>query len=118
MKNGCNQRTWIPTLIRVREHTRAEHEAIERSLGLMSDTLTHQAYQRTLKQFYGFWRPVETGLRHTVWLPETGIDLAGRATAPLLALDLRALGRDEPADVPLCDELPFMASVPAKRPPE
>jgi len=62
----------------LREQTRVEHDAIERSLGLMSETLTRQAYRRTLERFYGFWRPLEQRFQQTVGLSGTGVDLASR----------------------------------------
>lgn len=94
----------------LREQTRVEHAAIEATLGLMSDALTLQEYRRTLERFHGFWQPLEARLRQVPGLDMTGIDLAARAKTPLLALDLRALGVEEPRGARLCDDLPLVGS--------
>ncbi len=109
--NSEDERVNILTILR--EQTRAEHDAIERSLGIMSDTLTRQAYRRTLERFYGFWHPLEQRFQQTVGLSGTGVNLTSREKTPLLALDLRMLTAAAPAGLPLCGDLPFVASVPA-----
>lgn len=90
----------------LRERTRAEHDAIEQTLGLLSDTLTLQACRRTLEQLHGFWQPVEQGLRRTVGLRELGLDAAEREKTPLLVGDLRVLMAEEPTGLPLCSDVP------------
>jgi heme oxygenase len=100
-------------LVALREQTREEHLAVERALDLMSETLTLQAYRRTLERFHGFWQPVEATLQQHVELREIGVDPVARAKTPLLALDLRALGEGDPAALPLCRELPLAASTAA-----
>ena len=49
-------------LSRLRLETRAEHEAVEQVLDLMSPALTHQCYRQQLEQFYGFYAPLEEAL--------------------------------------------------------
>lgn len=96
----------------LREQTRAEHEAVEQTLGLMSDALTLREYRRTLERFHGFWRPLEARLGQAPGLDEIGIDLAAREKTPLLALDLRALGVDEQGSR-LCADVPRVESTAA-----
>lgn len=100
-------------LAALREQTRDEHQAIEQTLGLMSETLTLQAYRRTLERFHGFWQPLEARLQQRVELREIGLDPAERAKAPLLARDLRVLDVGNPAVLPLCREVPLVASTAA-----
>ncbi len=90
----------------LRERTRAEHQAIELTLGLMGETLSGQRYRRTLERFYGFWRPLEARLREIPGLDALGLDLAERAKTPLLAEDLVALGVAVPTGARLCGDLP------------
>ena len=97
----------------LRDRTRTEHQAIEQTLGLMSDTLTGAEYRRALERFHGFWRPLEARLRQVPALDATGIDLAAREKAPLLVLDLRALGVEVPLGARLCEDLPSLDSVAA-----
>lgn len=97
----------------LREQTRTEHQAIEQTLGLMSDTLTGAEYRRTLERFYGFWLPVEARLRQAHGLDAIGIDLTAREKTPLLALDLLALDVEAPSGARLCGELPQVGSAAA-----
>jgi heme oxygenase len=94
----------------LREQTRTEHQAIEQTLGLMSDALTGAEYRRTVERFHGFWKPIEARLRQIPALEATGIDLPAREKTPLLALDLRALDVEAPSDARLCRELPRVDS--------
>ncbi len=59
-------------LSRLRLETRAEHEAVEQVLDLMSDSLTRQSYRPRFEQFYGFYgfygfyAPLENALQARV----------------------------------------------------
>lgn len=75
----------------LRERTRAEHDAIEASLDLMSDALTREEYGRIVGRFYGFWRPLEAALLATPELVTVVPDLQRRVKAHLLEHDLRLL---------------------------
>ena len=97
----------------LREQTRTEHETVEQTLGLMSDTLSAASYRRTIERFHGFWQPMEARLRAAPGLAEIGLDLTTREKTPLLALDLCALGVDAEADARLCDDLPRVESTAA-----
>ena len=50
-------------LSRLRLETRAEHNALDKLLDLMNTRLTLQSYARQLKQFYGFYAPLEQALQ-------------------------------------------------------
>jgi len=100
-------------LARLRTETRPEHEAIEAALELTSETLTREAYRRTLERFYGFYRPLEAGLGEIGGWTERGIDLTQRQKTPLLEVDLRALGVVRPAALPVCTDLPPHGTVSA-----
>ena len=52
----------LPLLTRLRIETRAEHDAIERTLLLVGDDLTLEMYTHRIAQFYGFYKPVEEQL--------------------------------------------------------
>ena len=104
-------------LSRLRLETRAEHEAVEQVLDLMSVTLTHQSYRQQLEQFYGFYTPLEKALHsHSdQWLnsvDETPLsDLIRSALAARLhktahlQQDLHHLGVMTGV-LPLCSDLP------------
>lgn len=100
-------------LVRLRTETRPHHDAIEAALDLTRETLTLDAYLRTLKRFYGFYRPLEDGLADIAGWTERGIDLAQRQKAPLLESDLRALGVASPSALPVCTDLPAHGTVAA-----
>jgi len=91
----------------LRERTRTEHDAIERSLDLTSLTLTRDAYQRTLERFYGFYQPLERDLCEVFGLAQGEAHLAHREKTPWLAGDLLIL-RSEPQELPLCGDLPAL----------
>jgi heme oxygenase len=109
--NGAGGKEQV--LVALREQTRDEHLAIEQTLGLMSETLTLAAYRRTLERFHGFWQPVEARLQQRDELRAIGLDPAERAKTPLLAADLRALNGSDPDALPLCGEVPLVASTAA-----
>ena len=50
-------------LSRLRLETRTEHNALDQLLDLMNTRLTLQNYARQLKQFYGFYAPLEQALQ-------------------------------------------------------
>ena len=78
-------------LARLRSETCSEHEAVERQLGLVDETLTLAQYRRRLEQFWGFYAPLEARLE------------AGAGTgpgAPILVPRSARSGRS----APWCDE--------------
>jgi len=100
-------------LARLRAETRAEHDAIEAALDLTSETITLDAYRRTLERFHGFYLPMEAGLTKIGGWTERGIDTSQRYKTRLLETDLRALGMNDPAALPVCTDLPSHATVAA-----
>ena len=102
-----------PVLERLRAETRPQHDAIETALDLTSGTLTLGTYRRTLARFHGFYRPLEVGVQAVGGWADRGLDLAERWKTPLLEADLRALGVDDPAALPVCTDLPPHATVAA-----
>jgi heme oxygenase len=95
----------------LRRRTRRDHDAIERSVPLMSGSLSVGVYTRTIERFYGFWQPMEERLRATVGLRACGFNLLEREKTQLLALDLCALSGGDPASLSLCADLPDVAEV-------
>ena len=108
-------------LIRLRLESRDEHNAVERTLDLMSVKLTLEAYRRRLEQFYGFYGPLEAALQGRC---DKGTEDAGESNlsgvtrsaltyrltkTALLRQDLHHLGVMA-ADLPHCRQLPTLAS--------
>jgi len=104
-------------LSRLRVETRGEHEAVERVLDLLSDSLTRQGYRQRLEQFYGFYAPLEVALQaHCKKQPDeldepTGAPLLRSALGSRLdksshlRQDLQHLGVTIES-LPLCQDLP------------
>jgi heme oxygenase (biliverdin-IX-beta and delta-forming) len=94
-------------LERLREDTRAEHYAIERTLSeLTSSSLTRERYCFRLGQLYGFYRPLEPQLARM--LQGEAVDFPRRTKAHLLRADLEALGWRDPDLLPVCGQLPAL----------
>jgi len=103
----------VTVLSRLRTETRPQHDAIEAVLDLTSETLTLDAYRRTLERFYGFYLPIESGLMKLGGWAERGLDLTQRQKTPLLETDLRFLGVSDPDKLPICTDLPPHGTVAA-----
>jgi len=102
-----------PVLERLRTETRPHHDAIETSLDLMSGTLTLAAYRHTLARFHGFYGPLEVGMQAAGGWADRGFDVGARWKTSLLEADLRSLGVEDPAALPICADLPPHANVAA-----
>jgi heme oxygenase len=100
----------VPTLSRLRSETREQHETIEKTLLLMDDDLTLEAYRRRLAQFYGFYQPVEERLFHRSGPLAGWLSLEQRRKTSLLRADLMALGGLATDCLPLCTKLPRLVS--------
>lgn len=103
-------------LSRLRLESRAEHEAVEKVLDLMSASLTRESYSQKLQQFYGFYAPLEKALQNRSDRKAGGVDaplsvatraaLAARLTkTDCLRQDLRHFGVTA-EELPLCHDLP------------
>lgn len=97
----------------LRDATRAEHDAIEASLGLLHPSLTLGAYRRIIERFHGYYQPLELALQRTPGLVELGLDLPRRLRTPLLRRDLEALVGPPVEDLPTCHALPVIDGVSA-----
>jgi heme oxygenase len=95
---------------RLRLETSAEHDAIERTLGLMEPALSQAAYQRCIAKFYGFYRPVERELATCLEGSPWENVLSGRPKAGLLRHDLQCLGIADPDATPVCTALPALTT--------
>ncbi len=109
-------------LSRLRLETRSEHDAVEQLLDLIGDSLTREGYRDRLKQFYGFYGPIEQALRTRCGSGDQGPgesagvawSLAARQAlllrlnkSALLQQDLHHLGV-RTGTLPLCRELPAL----------
>jgi len=101
-------------LQKLRQQTRAHHEALERALGLTERVLTAEEYMALLQRFYGFYHPLEACLRSLEFLDGIGLDVDARCKAHLLYADLEALGASdmEILALPLCARLPPLETLP------
>lgn len=95
---------------RLRYETRAEHDAIENTLGLMQASLSPATYQHCLTKFYGFYRPVERALATCLTASGGAGVLAGRRKVSLLRQDLQHLGVTDPDATPVCTALPALTT--------
>jgi len=107
--------THVPStvLTRLRAETRSHHDAIEAALDLTSETITRDAYQRTLEKFHGFYLPLEVGLLNIGGWVERGLDLTHRQKTHLLETDLHALGVNDCDTLAVCADLPPHGTVSA-----
>jgi len=101
----------ISILARLKAETRPQHEQLDASLDLTNGSITLDFYRRTLARFHGFYQPLEVGLRAVGGWETRGLDMQERWKTPLLDDDLRALGMDDLAALPVCTDLPPHASV-------
>ena len=104
-----------PTITRMqllREATRLAHTRIEGVLPFLDPALTRARYTRVVEAFYGFYAPLEPSIVRAAESDGAALALELRAKLPLLATDLRALGRT-PAEVlalARCCSVPVVAS--------
>jgi heme oxygenase len=98
-------------LSRLRSETRDQHDAIERTLVLMDDSLTLDAYRQRLEQFFGYYQPVEQCLFGADSPLADWVPLQQRRKTHLLEADLATLGVQAAQQLPICGDLPPLASV-------
>lgn len=103
---GCSAELGRDRLLRLRSETRLEHEAVEETLGLADPGVTRDLYCLRLKQFYGFYCPIEERLAQVDGWEGRGVDLDARRKTSLLRADLAALGAEPTERIPLCPRLP------------
>lgn len=102
-------------LQRLKAATRAEHEAIEALLDLMSPGFSLADYHRRLQRYYGFYAPVEALIAAAADWPHWRLDMRARTKTAWLVADLACLADQvEPGELrgavsralPLCTALP------------
>jgi heme oxygenase (biliverdin-IX-beta and delta-forming) len=95
-------------LAQLREDTRSEHHAVEKTLGLVEVNLSLSAYRKRLEQFFGFYQPLEDLLfsasANERW--PSALLAEARIKTPWLKRDLEALGSSAVERLPLCTNLP------------
>ena len=93
----------------IKKITAAAHQALEGFLiPLIKHTYTTTEYNRLLRMFYGYYKPLEDRL-DLFQLAEVVPDYGQRRKAHLLLDDLGVLGQ-ETGDIPLCSALPAIRS--------
>lgn len=108
--SGTTRQSTAPVLLRLREETRPQHEAIEHALDLMSEQMTVADYRFRLSRLHGYYQPLEARLFALDGWP-AALDLAARRKTPLLEADLRVLGV-APEELPRCRDLPDLPGLP------
>ncbi len=101
----------LPTgiLSRLRLETRADHDAIDRTLDFTSAALTRAQYLHRLTQFFGFYQPLEAALRERSLSGSNSWILPRLGKTGLLAEDLAFFDVASNA-VPVCGDLPPLAT--------
>jgi heme oxygenase len=109
MMAGVQSDQVAPVRLRLREATRDSHDRVERELRLLDGSLTPHRYREVLGRFYGYYAVLEPAL--DAWHGREGLlDWPARRKLHLLAADLGELGAPDPADLPLCPEVPAIRS--------
>lgn len=79
-------------LQRLSDETRALREQLDGCLPILSPPITERSYRSYCSALWGFYQPLERGLRGTVGLEPALADLSRRWKTELLELDLAELG--------------------------
>lgn len=92
---------------RLQHETRPFHSRLESGLRLLDPHLTVDEYRAILRQFYGFYKPLEAGIGQFA-VGSLGSEADRRRKLQWLVQDLLALGDTEwtIASLPLCIRLP------------
>src|SRR3954447_24830211 len=103
MAAGADGRSGDDVLHRLRTGTADEHQAVERTLGLLDPELDRTRLACVLGRLHGFWVAAEGG--PDAWAGRPPPDAADvswprRRRAALFAADLRALGGNGTAEPP------------------
>ena len=96
-------------LTRLRAETSSAHEAIEQALALTDPTLTLIKYLHRIKQFYSFYKPLESRLLDLSREIYPWLDIRNRQKIAFLEADLKSMGQaientGEP--ITMCPALP------------
>jgi heme oxygenase len=90
--------------------TRDQHDAIEQTLQMMDDDLSHATHQERLEQFFGFYKPLEVQLFKSGSPLGAWLCVRQRRKTALLEADLKALGQQAGEQLPGCIDLPALSS--------
>ena len=99
-------------LAKLKEQTAEQHQRLEGKLNILARLNSAQGYKSLLKQFYGFYRPLEMHLGSVMCPPGFLADFTARRKTPLLEKDLLFLDLPERElhALPQCQKLPTVES--------
>ena len=93
-------------LERLRSETAEQHRELENTVDISRRLADRDSYRELLALFYGFYRPVELRLGHSVAAGRNDVTLGRLEKAAWLAEDLVQLGVDDITRLPQCTALP------------
>src|SRR5689334_22472616 len=99
-------------LAKLKAQTAEQHQRLEDKLNILARFNSAHTYKSLLKQFYGFYRPLEMHLGSVVCPTGFLANCISRRKTPLLAKDLLFLGLPEYelSSLPQCQKLPAVES--------
>lgn len=98
-------------MARLKSETMELHKQIESRVDLMSMTESRPSYALALAKFFGFYQPVECGLRQLDW-QRAGFDLSPRMKTDWISESLTCLDATiQTTDIPRCRHLPPLTSI-------
>ena len=99
-------------LAKLKEQTAEQHQRLEGKLNILARLNSAQGYKSLLKQFYGFYRPLEMHLGSVMCPPGFLANFTARRKTPLLEKDLLFLDLPERElrALPQCQKLPTVES--------
>ena len=99
-------------LAKLREQTAEQHQRLEAKLDILTRLSSPQGYKSLLKQFYGFYRPLEIHLGSVMCPSGSLSNYPARRKTPLLEKDLLFLDLSERdlAELPQCQKLSTVES--------
>ena len=99
-------------LAKLKEQTAEQHQRLEGKLNILARLNSAQGYKSLLKQFYGFYRPLEIHLGSVMCPSGSLSNYPARRKTPLLEKDLLFLDLSERdlAELPQCQKLPTVES--------
>lgn len=100
-------------LQKLKEETAHHHARLEKRVDVFSHLLSRHHYYLLLRDFYGYYAPLEARLLDLRELKTHAPDYRDRLKTPLLERDLYALGATglELRSLPFCSDLPDLGDV-------
>ena len=96
----------------MRSETAEQHRELENTVDISRRLADRDSYRELLAQFYGFYRPLEVRLGHSVAAARSDATLGRLDKGAWLAEDLVQLGVDDIARLPQCAALPSVDTWP------